>query len=100
MAPTTQQRPIQHSDAFRKTSGLAGGKVEKKTPPQQHLNMPAKKPITYSQIVNAETHSLTSGLEEIYNCSAYLGIVIITVGHKIKKKSRPKKLVKSNKSIS
>ena len=73
MAPTTQQRPIQHSDAFRKTSGLAGGKVEKKTPPQQHLNMPAKKPITYSQIVNAETHSLTSGLEEIYNCSAYLG---------------------------
>ena len=74
MAPTTQQRPIQHSDAFRKTSGLAGGKVEKKTPPQQHLNMPAKKPITYSQIVNAETHSLTSGLEEIYNCSAYLGI--------------------------
>ena len=74
MAPTTKQRPVQQSDAFRKTSGLAG-KIEKK--PEQHLNIPAKKPITYSQIVNAETHSLTSGLEEIYNCSAYLGIVIM-----------------------
>ena len=77
MAPTTKQRPVQHSDAFRTTSAsLAGGKIEKKSP-TQHLNIPAKKPITYSQIVNAETHSLTSGLEEIYNCSAYLGIVFI-----------------------
>ena len=82
MAPTTKQRPVQHSDAFRTTSGLAG-KIEKKP---EHLNIPAKKPITYSQIVNAETHSLTSGLEEIYNCSAYLGIPTIIVNSISRKK--------------